>query len=170
LTTSFDGRHSNFIAGVVIATFASPREACAALGVLGGRQDKNRLFVIFFDKTFPTKAYESKTIKTELRRFNPQKIEEHLAYQEIDIIVTLPKKLTFDMLPLAFDAETTKTIQEIRALCGAPLIKERGDKAFWTFRYAGKPLYFAGRLCLDRQHELRNPIVRVRVKQDYSCL
>lgn len=170
LAKSSDERPSNFLSGIVIATFASPKEASAANRVLGGSQDKNRIFIIFFDKVFPTKKYESEEIEAQLQRFHPQKIEEHGAYQEVEIIVTLPRNLTFNVLPLALDAETTRSIQEIHALCGPPLISERENKTFWTFQYAGKPIYFAGRLCLDRQHELRNAMVKAKVKQDYSCL
>jgi len=166
---SLDKLPSNFIGGVLIATFANPKEACAACRALGGKRDKTRFFKIFFDKIFPTKDYESKKIRAQLRQFNPQKIGEHGSYQEIEVTITLPQKFTLDMLPLAFDAETVELVQKVNALCGPPVVKKRGNKDVLTFLYAGKPILFPIGFYFDEKVISFSNVIKTRIKHNYSC-
>jgi hypothetical protein len=130
---------------VLVATFRTRAEANKAYRELGDEISEKRVYLLtrFFSRAEEASrarnsGERAKKLTARLKDLGALKIERYWRYQELEINVQVPTKLSQKVVPLVLSKDDATAISSLYHLCGKP--KTTKDRL--TFKYRGQRIRF----------------------------
>jgi len=79
----------------------------------------------------------------------PKKVGEFIDFQEVEIEVTIPKRLTKKAAPLVLAADESETIKWLKKEVGKPQTETVGEQEKLKWIYSGSGIYYGSTLVIN---------------------